>query len=156
MEYQTIALETFNIIGIEARTTNENDQSRQDISSLWKRFYSEKIANLISNKTSDEITALYTDYEQDFTKPYTIVIGFKVENLDNIPSGLTGRKIAAANYAVFTVNGKLPDELINMWKSIWNSSIPRAYTSDFEVYGERAKDRDNAQMQVYVSIKQQS
>ena len=36
-------IEAFKIIGIEVRTTNENEQSQTDLGDLWDRFYSENI-----------------------------------------------------------------------------------------------------------------
>jgi len=48
-------------------------------------------------------------------------------------------------------SGKMPDCVANTWKEIWNSGIPRAYQTDFEVYDERSRDWNNAVVDVYVS-----
>ena len=153
MKPQRVELPEFKIIGIEIRTTNENGQSRTDISELWKRFYKEDIKNKIPNKIDSDVIGLYTDYESDFRKPYTMIIGCRVSSLDELPGGMVGKAILSANYSVFNVRGKLPDELINTWKQIWSSDMSRAYTADFEVYGKRSEDRENAEMEVFLSVK---
>ena len=33
----------FKIIGISTRTTNKDNQSKEDLGKLWERFFSEKI-----------------------------------------------------------------------------------------------------------------
>jgi len=46
----------------------------------------------------------------------------------------------------------MPECVINTWKEVWVSNIPRAYKIDFEVYDERSKDWNNAELEVYLSI----
>jgi predicted transcriptional regulator YdeE len=46
----------------------------------------------------------------------------------------------------------MPDCVINAWKDVWVSSIPRSYKMDFEVYDERSKDWNNAEVEVYLSV----
>ena len=46
----------------------------------------------------------------------------------------------------------MPDCVINAWKEIWGSNIPRSYKMDFEVYDERSKDWGNAEVEVYLSV----
>ncbi len=153
MEQQTVELPKFKIIGIEVRTTNENEQSRSDISNLWKRFYKDDIKNKIPHKIDEDIIGLYTDYESDFTKPHTMIIGCRVSSLEGIPKEMVGKVIPATKYSVFKVKGKLPDELMDTWKKIWSSDLHRAYSADFEVYGEKSLDRENAEMEIYLSVK---
>lgn len=60
-------IQKFHIIGISVRTINENGQSAKDIEALWGKFWGEGISKQIPNKISDDIYAVYTDYETDFT-----------------------------------------------------------------------------------------
>ncbi|RRJ86048.1 AraC family transcriptional regulator, partial [Paenimyroides tangerinum] len=64
MNNQTI--QKFQIIGISTRTINSNGQSAIDIELLWQKFWKEEIQSQIPNVISDEIYAVYTDYETDF------------------------------------------------------------------------------------------
>lgn len=40
----------FNIIGIETRTTNENDQAATDIGALWKSFLEDQVLTKFQTK----------------------------------------------------------------------------------------------------------
>lgn len=148
-------IEKFYVIGISVRTTNEGSQAAKDIPQLWERFMSENIVSKIPNKASNDVYGIYTEYEGDFTQPYTTVIGCKVNNLDVIPEGLVGFTIETANYEKFTAKGKLLDNIVyNKWTDIWQSNLNRAYLSDFEIYGEKSMDMDNAEVDIFVAIKQ--
>ncbi|MEN9327795.1 MAG: hypothetical protein RI947_603 [Candidatus Parcubacteria bacterium] len=134
MEYKTVTLKEFQIVGITIRTTNEHDTAMKDIGVLWNKFYFDNIMEEIPQKVNEEIISLYTDYEKDFTKPYSVILGHKVNNNNFVPDGMASKTVPAAKYAVFHVEGQLPQELIKVWKWIWKSDLERTYTGDFEVY----------------------
>ncbi|MBA3682782.1 MAG: effector binding domain-containing protein [Bacteroidetes bacterium] len=147
-------IEAFNLIGISVRTTNENGQAAKDIPLLWSKFFSENIPEKIVNKTSSDIYCIYTDYVKDHTQPYTTILGFKVENLDNIPKGMIGKPISAGNYTPFIAQGKITDGIVyNEWLKIWNAPIDRAFTADFEIYGQRSQDPENAEVEILIALK---
>ena len=68
-------LKPFFVIGISVRTSNENGQAANDIPALWNRFRLENIGAKLINKTGDEVYSIYTDYEGDYTQPYTTILG---------------------------------------------------------------------------------
>lgn len=147
-------IEKFYIIGISVRTTNEGGHAANDIPQLWNRFMSEDIASKIPNKASNDVYGIYTEYEGDFTQPYTTVIGCKVDNLDNIPSGLIGLTIETCNYEKFTAEGKLSDDIVlKKWMEIWKSNMDRAYLSDFEIYGKKSMDMEHAEVDIFIAVK---
>jgi predicted transcriptional regulator YdeE len=147
-------VEQFNVIGISVRTTNENGQSGIDIPVLWAKFMSEGVATKIANKISDSIYCIYTDYEKDHTKPYTTILGFKVAHLEEIPTGMTGKLIEQANYQKFTPKGNLNEGLVyNEWMKIWESNLDRTFTADFEVYGEKAQNPSDAEVDIFIAIR---
>ncbi|MCA0399033.1 MAG: GyrI-like domain-containing protein [Bacteroidetes bacterium] len=142
------------IIGIAIRTTNENGQSAKDIPALWNEFLSGNKAAGIPGKTSNDIYCVYTDYEKDYTRPYTTVLGCAVHSLENIPAGYTGITIPAGNYQSFTTSGNILEGIVfNTWQTIWNTPIDRAYIADFEVYGARAANPSQAEVDIFVGIK---
>ncbi len=150
MEYISTSLEKFIVIGISTRTSNADAQT--DIPKLWQRFYSEGILEKIPDKINNEILSVYTDYESDYTKPYTLILCCKVNGVANIPDGMVSKTITASKYAVFTVSGKMPDKLIETWQYIWGSDLDRAYAADFDLYRDD-KDKKNSGAEVYVTIK---
>jgi len=147
-------LDTFYVIGIAVRTTNENQQAAQDIPVLWNKFMTEGIIDQVPNKADHAIYCIYTDYEKDYTKPYTTILGCKVDNLDTIPEGMVGKIIESSDYSKHTSKGNLTDGIVyNEWLKIWDMDLDRTYTADFEIYGENAQDRENAEVDIYVAVK---
>jgi predicted transcriptional regulator YdeE len=96
---------------------------------------------------------VYTDYESDFNGPYTTIIGCKVSSLKDIPNGLIGKTIPDSKYQVYKSTGKLSISLAKTWEEIWNSDIHRRYSADFDIYGEKARDFENAMVDTYVAVK---
>ncbi len=151
---QTVKIESFNIIGISIRTTNENGQAPNEIAELWQKFISENIISKIPNKISNDIYSLYTEYESDHTKPYTTILGCKVGNLDSIPNGMVGNSFKGGNYIKTSTKGDLMQGLIvNHWAKIFEMDLERVYTADFEIFGEKAQNPSDAEVDFYVSIK---
>ena len=147
-------IEQFSVIGISVRTTNESGQSAKDIPALWNKFITEGIAEQIPNKMDQAIYCIYTDYEKDHTRPYTTILGCRVENLDVIPAGMTGKNIDENSYVKFIAKGNLAEGIVfNEWTKIWNSDLNRTFTADFEVYGERAQNPENAEVDIFIGIK---
>jgi predicted transcriptional regulator YdeE len=146
-------VQKFNVIGISVRTTNENGQSGTDIPALWNQFISEGILSKIPNKVSEDIFCVYTDYEKDHTKPYTTILGCRVENLDTIPDGMTGKTIESAVYEKFIASGNLNDGIVfNKWLEIWNSGLNRSFTADYEVYGDKAQNPQDATVEIFIAV----
>jgi predicted transcriptional regulator YdeE len=151
---QTVKIKPFNIIGISIRTTNENGQASQEIAELWQKFMSEEIVSKIPNKIGNDVYSLYTEYESDHTKPYTTILGCKVENLDNIPNGMVGSSFEGGNYIKTTAKGDLMQGLIvNHWSKIFEMDLERIYSVDFEVFSEKAQNPSDAEVDFYVAIK---
>ncbi|MBW8685226.1 GyrI-like domain-containing protein [Chitinophaga sp. B61] len=147
-------IKQFYVIGIQVRTTNENGQATKDIPALWNRFFTEGISANIPDKTDDALYCIYTDYEKDHTRPYTTVLGCKVSTLEVIPEGMVGITINDATYDKYVAKGNIMQgSVFNTWTTIWNSEIPRAFTADFEVYDERAKDMENAEVNIFIALK---
>lgn len=151
MNYQTI--EKFYIIGISTRTTNENGQSAADLDKLWGRFWGEEIQKQIPNQVNDDVYAVYTDYETDFTGPYTAIIGAAVRSLDNIPEGFVGITIEKTDYQKFISKGKMPEAITNTWMKIWqDEDLNRSYKADFTIHGKKFYDGDNAEVETFISV----
>ncbi len=154
---QTVKIEPFNIIGISIRTTNENGQASKEIAELWGKFMSESILEKIPNKVDNEIYSLYTNYESDHTKPYTAILGCKVENLDDIPNGMVGKSFSGGTYTKITAKGDLMQGLVvNQWSKIFEMELDRTFDTDFEIFGEKAQNPSDAEVYFYVGIKQET
>jgi predicted transcriptional regulator YdeE len=143
----------FKIIGISTETTNENGQSIKDVEEIWGKFWGENISDKIPNKESDEIYAVYTDYESDYTGKYTLIIGFPVTTLDNTPDGFVGQEISIGKNEKYISKGKMPEAILKTWTEIWqDTQLKRAYRADVTVHGQKYYDGDNSEVETYISI----
>jgi predicted transcriptional regulator YdeE len=150
----TVELEETKLVGLalKEKTTNVNEQSSIDCGNLWQEFEKGKYAEMIPNKLTEEILAVYHQYEGDHTQPFSYFIGCKVKPGTEAPVGLETLTIAKGTYQKIDAKGKMPDCVANAWKEIWVSDIPRSYKMDFEVYDEKSKDWNDAEVEVYLSV----
>jgi predicted transcriptional regulator YdeE len=147
--------DSFKLMGLrlENKTTNENNQSAVDCGNLWQKFESEKIADLIPEKLSNEIYAVYFDYDKDETAPFAYFIGCKVPLDAATPEGLSELYVPAQTYTQLIAKGAMTACLTEAWQSIWKANINRKFGFDFEVYDERSHDWNNAEVPIFISIK---
>ena len=150
-----VGIEPFTVVGISARTTNQDGQAARDIAALWNRFLGENLAAQISNKTDEAIYSVYTDYEGDHTKPYTALLGCRVSSADAVPDGMVTKHFSGGTYQSLVAKGSLAQGAVyQAWTDIWSSSLNRAYTADFEVYGKKALNPEDAEVDIYVAVKE--
>ncbi len=140
------------VIGIPIRTSNENGRFQKDVSPLWDRFFREKIADKIPNKTGQSPIAVYTDYEGDYTQPFTYILGYEVFSLKEIPEGMRGVEISPSPYAVFTAKGEFPKSMVQTWQTVWKSDLPRSYTTDFEIYPSDFNPQKKPEVRIYIGL----
>lgn len=148
----TTKLDSFSVMGIAVRTNKKGDDFAQHISDLWNTFMTENILNKIPNKINDTVYAVYTDYESDYTEGYTMILGCQVESTENIPEKMVFTTIEEGNYTQFTANGDITKGVIyDEWKKIWKSDIKRRYTTDFEVYGTKTQNPQDAEVAIFIA-----
>jgi predicted transcriptional regulator YdeE len=136
----TETIESFQVVGIEARTTNNREMSGQGaIGPLWGRLTKESLLKRIPNRMDDRIIAVYSDYENGKDGEYSYLLGARVNQAKDVPNGMASREVEAGEYAIFTATGEPAAEMIvGIWKQIWAlesaKKLARAYRTDFEVY----------------------
>ncbi|WP_068469795.1 GyrI-like domain-containing protein [Candidatus Protochlamydia phocaeensis] len=150
MKYQKVKVPAKHMIGIECRASNANPLV---IAQHWERFYKEGVLSRIPDRLSEDVMALYCDYESDHTKPYSLVIGCEVSSLEKIPQGMVGKTVPASTYAVFTAKGAFPKAIIETWKTIWQTALKRTYTGDFEIYGSKYNSMVDPEMNISIAIR---
>jgi predicted transcriptional regulator YdeE len=146
-------IDSFFIVGISVRTTNQNNQAATDIGDLWQKFMEENITANIPNKIDNTVYSVYCKYESDYTAPYTTLLGCKVSSIENMPNGFDYIEIATGNYQQFESKGNLMEGAVyKTWVDIWNADLPRAYTTDIEVYDEKSADPNNAIVDIFIAL----
>ncbi len=132
-----------------------NQKATKDIAQLWNKFFSKDIKHKIPNKLSEDVFAIYTEYEGDHTKPYSYILGCSVSSLDSIPNEMVGMTIPVARYEIFLAKGKMPNKVVETWQHIWQPEIntKRAYKTDFEIYGDKYGNPENSEVKIYIGLK---
>ena len=140
------------IMGIQCRTSNSPGAAINDIPALWGRFSSEDVFSKIAGKVSDEVIALYCDYEGDHTKPYSVIIGCPVGDFNEVPKGMVAKSIPGGTYALFRAIGEHPKAIVETWGEIWQTDLPRTFTGDYEVYGRKFHSTTSPEVEVFIAI----
>lgn len=151
---QTEKIEEFSVIGLSIRTSNDANKAAIDIPKLWNEFMQNSIMEKIPERITEEIYAIYTDYEGDHTQPYTMILGCKVAEGAEAPEGMIKRSIEPMTCQKFVATGDLTkDAVINKWMEIWQTDLSRAYSADLEIYGEKATDPTNGEVEIFIALK---
>ena len=152
MKYEIVELKEKIIEGIRIKTTNQNGKSMKDIGLIWQKLFTEGIYENIQNKANNKTIGLYTQYEGDYTKPYTFIAGAEVskevENNEQIVSTI----IPKGKYAKFVIIGDVQNSVGQAWQEIWNMELKRKYTCDFEEYQNNSQDMQKQEIHIYIAI----
>ena len=128
--------EDIKIVGLELRTSN--NEAMETIPPFWERFYGEDIMNKITHKKSDDVYAVYTNFENEGVNNegmYSLIIGAEVESFDDIPQGLTSVTIVKQNREVFPVPEGKPENVGQTWKEIWQrNDLKKTFLAEYERY----------------------
>ncbi|WP_134684349.1 GyrI-like domain-containing protein [Brevibacillus migulae] len=159
MELITINKDSLNLIGISARTTNQQESSGQgSIPALWGAFFSEQITGKIPEIVHPHwMYTLYSHYENGAAGEYTVLIGHESEKRDGIPAGLARVELPAAKYAVITTRqGPVSEVVPEAWMQIWEWSatgkLRRTFSGDFERYDARSFDPQQAVVEIFIAV----
>ena len=147
MKYVIVELEEKIVEGIAIKTSNQDAKSIQDIGETWQKLFVNGIYEKIQNKVNNKTIGLYTEYEGDFTKPYTFVAGTEVSvKTDNC------KIIEKGKYAKFVIIGDVQNSVGQAWQEIWNMDLKRKYTCDFEEYQNNSEDMQNQEIHIYIAL----
>lgn len=159
LEPKIVFQEEVKVIGISAQTSNADEVGGNGkIPALWGEYFQKQIGASIPNRLADSPTiGLYTDYEDGVTGTYAVLIGMKVETIDEIPNGLVGKAIPAGKYAVFTTEkGNFARVVPEAWAFIWDwfsrNDLKRTFTGDYELYDSRANNPEEAVVDIYIAV----
>ncbi|MCH7976143.1 MAG: effector binding domain-containing protein [Bacteroidetes bacterium] len=139
-EPKLVNLPAFEVAGLPVRTTNaeESGQGTTKIGAHWQRFFAEGHHERIP-KTADKLLGVYTDYESNNMGAFSLITGFEVLSVEDLPDGIVGVQIPEQDYLVFHAEGEMPTIVIETWGRVMayfeaNKEYEHAYTADFELY----------------------
>lgn len=150
MDCEIVTLRERKIAGLCVRTGNFEPDVTDKIGRLWQKLFSGAIAE-IPGRRGKSTYGLYTNYENDVTGAYDIVVGCEVDHFDSLPGRFTGVVIPAGRYAKFTFHGDAQKDVAGFWTVVWNTPLNRKYTCDFEEYPP-CGDPQNAEINIYIAL----
>lgn len=159
----------FYVVGLETRTskTQEDNPQTARIPALWERFRQENLEEQIPRRLAKgHPFCVYFDYENKHAGAYSVVVGYQVPGLEDVPPGLTGLNIPGGKYLVFTTK---PEKVAQTWAEIGDyfaqpGAPARAYTYDYEEYLGRPQEgeeyfggvveyRSADEVRIYVAVR---
>ena len=146
---ETVHTNAFTVVGIELRTSNA--QAMETIPAFWQRFQDEAVMEQIPNKLSDDIYAVYTNFEHqgvDNEGTYSLVIGAEIADPSHAPAALKVVEVPSATRMVFRVPGDKPENVADTWIKIWGmSDLGNTYIADYERYSA-----ESGSIAIYVGV----
>ena len=134
--------EDIKIVGLELRTSN--NEAMETIPPFWERFYGEDIMNKIAHKKSDDVYAVYTNFENEGVNNkgmYSLIIGAEVESFKNIPQGLISTTIVKQNREIFPVPEGKAENIGQTWMEIWQrDDLKKTFLAEYERYHDKGID----------------
>lgn len=152
MKYEIVELEEKVVAGIKIKTTNQEGKAMQDIGITWQKLFTDGIYEKMSNKVNNKTIGLYTEYEGDYTKPYTFIAGAEVSQKVQKGEEIESIIIPKGKYAKFVITGDVQKSVGQAWQEIWNMDLKRKYTCDFEEYQNNSEDMQKQEIHIYIAI----
>jgi len=132
----TIKRESFNVIGFSKTVDYDKIKATEKaVEALWTKIYNDDFSGQLNNISDQEnMYAVYSNYDQPKGK-MTITIGYKVADLKNVPSELTGTFVSANDYYSTPISGNASDYEGEGWEQIEQLMAYRnPKSADFEIY----------------------
>ena len=121
--YEIVELKKTTICGICVKTSNKEGKCLQDIGMTWQQLHE-------TMKTKEDVgtlIGLYTEYEGDFTEPYTFVAGFEKRSDVELDEQYEEFEVKQGKYACFQTKGEYKSAVSSLWQQIWTTPLSRKY-----------------------------
>ena len=148
MNYEIVSLEAKTIVGLTARTGNNDPDCQKIIGGLWQSFMEKGVSESLKNKTNAYCVGLYSDYDFSGMK-YDVTVGAEVSENGN--PELSAKAIPAGKYAKFHVQGDVVKDVSRAWEEIWSMPLERTFSADFEEY--ISNENGVAEIDIYIALK---
>ena len=142
------------VAGMKLRTTHRIEAVAQTakIPALWRRFFVDKVGDQIPDRLPDAaVLAVYSDYDQDDSGPYSFLIGHSVRTLEQTPNGMSGFWLLPGRYLQFEAAGRPFEYPAADWEEIRQffartHEYERTFEADYEIHRPEG-------VAIYVAIK---
>jgi AraC family transcriptional regulator len=151
MEPRMVELPKFCVIGVSVYGDGESGV----FTKAWDIFLRIRKNLKWKNENVGYGIEFYTEEFQK-EKKWFYIAGQEVDDLESMPTSMTGKIIPANTYAVFTSKGTTK-ELVKMFHYAYHEWLPGSRYEiadwyDFEYYDERFKGMDNPETEIDIYI----
>jgi len=151
MNYEIVELKEKKVVGLMARTGNNDVSMTQTIGDLWQHFYGDGIYSSIAGKKNNCAIGLYSNYNDGVNDTYDVTVCCEVNDVQELKDGIIEQTINPGKYAKFIVHGNMQTAVFDFWTKLWAMDIKRKFDCDFEEY-QGDGDMENAEIHMYISI----
>lgn len=150
MEYIEMAQDPIVVVGIAQRVKNPKLAAIR-IESVWADFLQQNYLEEIPTAIENAIYAIYTDYDDE--GQFTFILGAAIEDPSFAPEGLVIHEIPAGDYALYQINGPMPETVQEHWQqfNVSDLEFERAYDTDFEKWDINEMYEMPEQVEIYIS-----
>lgn len=162
MESKIINIGEKKLVGFSMRTNNatELNPETNKIGPFVQQYFANQLAKKIPFRTKPGVTyAGYYNYATDEYGDYRFFLGEEVSEISHAyPDNMNALIIPAGKFFCLTTDvGPIAQVEVEGWKKIWNMTSEemggkRHYLVDFVVYDERAANRNNAEVDIYIGL----
>lgn len=141
----------FKVAGIKSKNIDTSECSK-----LWERFYSKFRYDELLKLGNGQMYGMCYDVKDCNNINYMVCCDVKdVDAAKKI--GLDIVEVEESEYAILSLEGKIPESIHNGWKYAMEVFFPQygymhSGTPDFEVYGDGNMNEDNYRMELWIPI----
>ena len=123
------------VVGVSTKVSNDREDLLEQ---AWDLFSNSEVLEYLQGKNlSQDIISVYYEYEGDCDDPYTLLIGYEVDESFETPLGLNS-VVINLNHENYKLSENVPDAIFDKWEDIWDdTSRERAYIADFDRYNPK-------------------
>ncbi|AXA34656.1 GyrI-like domain-containing protein [Francisella adeliensis] len=123
------------VVGVSTKVSNDREDLLEQ---AWDLFSNSEVLEYLQGKNlSQDIISVYYEYEGDCDDPYTLLIGYEVDESFETPLGLNS-VVINLNHEIYKLSENVPDAIFDKWEDIWDDiSRERAYIADFDRYNPK-------------------
>jgi predicted DNA-binding transcriptional regulator YafY/predicted transcriptional regulator YdeE len=139
--------------GITKNIKSFDENFIQIIQAAWDEFSNNQIFEKISNKLGYDVVCIYEYIDNNPKNGCNLLIGTEVSSLEGISEELSKMEIPGGNYIQFISKGDITKGSVGeTWNEIMQSNLDQNFTYDIEVYGKKAKNMQDAEVDIYISV----
>lgn len=126
MKYRIEERDSFKVVGIKREFSLVNGENLNGIPKLWQDVHADGTNDLLfklnSNSSNRVLGVCVNDSDQEARQVMDYWIATEYDG--EVPEGLSRLVVPASQWAIFEVNGPMPDAIQKVWKQIYSEWFP--------------------------------